>query len=120
MFKPISVIPLAAEHDFLEWLDERFSKMAKSESWSAWVHLLRLVYNSCPQEAEQNLDSNTASNNLIDVEIFDDTEPNIFDETIYTAYNCYNYMVKNMNNCSSLDVDSKEKICSEYSALKNL
>lgn len=120
MFKPISVIPLAAEHNFLEWLDTRFSKMTKNEAWSAWLQLLRLVYNPCAQDTEQIVNSNDETNNLIDVEIFDDTEPNIFDETIYTAYNCFNYVVKNMKNCASLDADSKEKIFSEYSALKIL
>lgn len=103
----------------MEWLDKRFNEIGKSGAWSAWLQLLRLVYNPCTQTTEQNTNSNNAANNLIDVEIFDDTEPNIFDETIYTAYNCYNYMVKNMNS-SSLNADSKENICLEYSAVKNL
>lgn len=121
MFYLISVIPLAAEHKFLEWLDKRFSEIVKGEAWSAWLQLLRiLVYNPSAQETEQNINPNNATNNLIDVEIFDDTEPNIFDETIYTAYNCFNYMVKNLNNCTSVDVDKRDKIFLEFSALKNL
>lgn len=121
MFYSILVIPLAAEHDFLEWLDKRFSEIGNGESWSAWLQLLRLVYNPCAQDAEQqNADPSNAPKNLIDVDIFDDTEPNIFEETNYTAHNCLNYMIKNLNSCTSLDVDSKDKIISEYSALRNL
>lgn len=108
---------MAAEHNFLEWLDKRFSKMVNGEKWSAWLQLLRLVRNPRAQEADQ---ANSSANNLIDVEIFDDTQPNIFDESIYTEYKCFQFMLKNMNNCPSLDADSKERILSEYSNLKNL
>lgn len=119
-FLSISVIPLAAEHHFLEWLDKRFIEISKDEAWSAWLQLLRMVHNPQTQEAEQNMDPKNDANNLIDVEIFDDTEANIFDETIYTAYKCFNFMLKNMNNCTTLDARSKEKIISEYSNLKEL
>lgn len=113
---------MAAEHNFLEWLDKRFIKIVEGEAWSAWLQLLRLIHNPCAQEAEQDVvdPNNAAANNLIDVEIFDDTEPNIFEETIYTEYNCFHFMVKNMNSCTSLDAKSREKILSEYSNLKDL
>lgn len=114
------VIPLAAEDHFMKWLNKRFIEMSEDEAWSAWLHLLRSVYSPQIQEAEQNTNAKNAANNLIDVEIFDDTEANIFDETIYTAYRCFNFMLRNMNNCTSLDAQRKEKILSEYSNLKKL
>lgn len=106
----------------MEWLDERFSKLAKGDAWSAWLQLLRLLYKLGTEDTELNVDSNDTADNSVEivVEIFDDTEPNILDETVYTAFKCYNYMVKHMNNCASLDVDIKEKILLDYSNLKKL
>lgn len=124
MFYLISVIPLAAEHSFLEWLNKRFGEIGEGETWSAWLQLLRLVYYPRGRDPEQQSSGPTnAANSLmeiimIDVEIFDDTEPNTFGESNYTAYNCFNYMVKNMNDCASLDMDSKEKIYSEFPILR--
>lgn len=98
----------------------RFIKIAKADAWSAWLQLLQLVYNPRVQKADTNTDSNNAENDLIDVDIFDDTEQNIFDETIYTAFKCFNLMIKHVHSCTSLDVDSKEKIISKYYDLKKL
>lgn len=115
------MIPLAAEDYFMEWINLRFIKIAKDEAWSEWLKLLQLVYNPHVQEPEDTAETvNHSENNLIDVEIFDDTEPNIFDETIYTAHKCFNFMLKNMNGCPSMDLDYKEKILAGYVALKDL
>lgn len=116
----ISVIPLAAEDNMLAWLDRRFIQINKNEAWSAWLQLLRLVYNPGTQEVKQNADPNNSADSLIDVEIFDDTEPNIFDEPIYTASKCFRFMLKNMKNCTSLEATTKEKVIAEYSILNEL
>lgn len=109
---------MAAEHNFLEWIDKKFIEITNSEeAWSAWLQLLRSIYNPSTQEVNESAES---TNTLIDVEIFDDTDPNIFDEPIYTAYKCFCFMLKNMNKCTSLDETTKQNIIAEYSELKEL
>lgn len=103
----------------MEWLDIRFVTIAKEEAWSKWLRLLQLIYDpSTDKDGDiDNADGSNVDNNLIDVEIFDDTEPNTFDETVYTSYKCYNYMIKYIE---KLDVQNKTEILTRFAALENL
>lgn len=116
------VIPLAGEDHLLEWLDTRFVNIAKEEAWSKWLRLLRLVCDPLTSiDNDNNAEANGSNedNNLIDVDIFDDTEPNTFDETVYTSYKCYKFLVKHIDR-TMLGADKKEKILSEFVTLQSL
>lgn len=113
------MIPLAAEDHLLEWLDMRFVGVAEEEAWSRWLHLLRLIYDPATEKGDGNIGAggDTADKNLIDVDIFDDTEPNTFEETVYTSYKCFNFLLKH---ASQMAGDKKEEILSEFSTLQHL
>lgn len=115
------VIPLAAEDHLLQWLDSKFIEIAKHDAWSKWLDLLRLVHAPLKENDTGNITSNGSDedSHLVDVDIFDDTEPNTFDETVYTNYKCYKFLIKHIG-AATLDVSQKEKILSEFSSLKNL
>lgn len=121
----IPVIPLAAEDDLLKWLDAKFNELAPKEAWSKWLDLLRRIQKPLAEnaggdaDADDNDDDSNEDNNLIDVDIFDDTEPNTFDETIYTSYKCYNFLEENINS-AVLDVKQKLAILTEFETLKNI
>ncbi|XP_031638647.1 thyroid adenoma-associated protein homolog [Contarinia nasturtii] len=113
------VISLAAEDHLLQWLDTKFIEFAKKEAWSKWLDLLRLIYKPLAGNADENVDGDSNEDNLIDVDIFDDTEANTFDETIYTSYKCYNFVVKHINN-APLDSVKKQEILTEFATLQNI
>lgn len=110
------VIPLAAEDYLLEWLDSKFVKIDNKSAWSKWLDLLRLVYKPLQSNEDDNANENgNTENSLVDVDIFDDSEPNMFDETIYTSYKCYNFMIRRMENSTE-----KENILIEFATLHNM
>lgn len=115
------VIPLAAEDHLLKWLDSKFAELAKYDAWSKWLDLLRLIHGpSSDNNVEScNTNGNVEDDNLVDVDIFDDTEPNTFDETIYTSYKCYNYLTKQVE-IATLDSANKQEILSEFKDLQNI
>lgn len=117
----IQVIPLAAEDYLLKWLDTRFHGIANEMAWSKWLDLLRLVYASLREDNDQKsgLNGDCDDSTLIDVEIFDDSEQKSFDETAYTSYKCYTFLVKCVN-ASTLNIAEREKILSEFPNLQNI
>lgn len=110
---------MAAEDYLLKWLDGRFVKSAGVETYSKWLQLLRLIYDPLSEKDQESIDAggDNADNNLIDVDIFDDTEANTFDETIFTCYKCYNFMLKHIEHIAR---EEKEQILCEFSTLQNL
>lgn len=114
----ILVIPLAAEDHLLQWLDTKFIDLAKENASQKWMDLLRLIYAPLKENAAKNIDSNEDSQ-LIDVDIFDDTEPNTFDETAYTCHKCYVFLIKHID-ATELDSSHKDTILAEFSSLRNL
>lgn len=108
---------MAAEDHLLQWLDSKFVHLAGNDVWSKWLDLLRLVFEPLAKKQQDNVNVNDS--NLVDVEIFDDTDPNTFDETIYTSYKCYNYLVKYIND-AKLNLIEKEKILSEFTTLQTI
>lgn len=118
-FVNIPVIPLAAEDHLLQWLDSKFIEM--SNAWSKWLDLLRSVYAPLKENEAANteLNESTEDSHLVDVDIFDDTEPNTFDETAYTSYKCYEFLIKHIN-AATFDTIQKDKILAEFLNLKNL
>lgn len=108
---------MAAEDYLLSWLNVRFIESAKGEAWKRWLQLLRLIYDPQTNKDEEANGCNEDSN-LIDVEIFDDTDPNTFDETIYTAYKCYNLIIQNFNEVA-LDANQKQLILDDFPTLKH-
>lgn len=117
----IPVIPLAAEDHLLQWLDSKFIEMSESDAWSKWLDLLRLVNAPLKENGPGNteLNGSTEDSHLVDVDIFDDTEPNTFDETAYTSYKCYGFLIKHIN-AATFDIIQKDKILAEFLNLKNL
>ncbi|XP_055295122.1 thyroid adenoma-associated protein homolog [Sitodiplosis mosellana] len=113
------VIPLAAEDHLLQWLDSKFVQIARNDVWSKWLDLLRLVFAPLGKKQEDSANDDNNEDNLIDVEIFDDSEPNTFDEAIYSSHKCYTYMVKHINSVQ-MNPDQKLAILSEFSPLQNL
>lgn len=94
----------------------RFIKVAGNEAWSKWLQLLRMMYDPVAAKDKGNIDGDD-DHNLIDVDIFDDTEPNTFDETVYTCYKCFKFLLKHVNQST---IDQKEQILSKFSTLQNL
>lgn len=101
----------------LQWIDSKFLEVANDDAWSKWLDLLRRVHSPLNSESDEITDID--GNNLVDVDIFDDTEPNTFDETIYTSHKCYNFMTKHIDN-APLDTSEKDKIRSEFASLHNI
>lgn len=116
MFYIHSVIPLAAEDHLLQWLDSIFTHISKAGAWSNWLDLLRLVYSPL---TVGKVESNQDESNLVDVDIFDDSEPNTFDETIYTSYKCYTFLMKQIEKSTLTDAE-KEQIFIELASLRNI
>lgn len=87
-----------------------------------WLDLLRLIYKRFSENDKENVDVNgrTKDNYLIDVDIFDDTEPNTFDETMYTCHKSYNFLVEHINNDSVFDSVKKQEILAEFETLQNI
>lgn len=115
----ILVIPLAAEDHLLQWLDSKLVEVAKEEAWLKWLNLLRLMHSPSTENEDENVAVNGSSEPLVDVDIFDDTVPNTFGETIYTSYKCYKFLLKHIN-ATTLDSAKKEAILSQFSALQNI
>lgn len=115
------MIPLAAEDDLLLWLDSRFIEIAQTEAWSKWHDLLQLVYSPLADESDERpeANSNDEESHLVDVDIFDDTEPNTFDETIYTSHKCYIFMMKHVES-APIGESEKNEIRSKFTALQNI
>lgn len=115
------VIPLAAEDEFLHWIDAKFLEVAQTEAWSKWYDLLQLVYNPLKDESDEKpeTNSNNDNNHLVDVDIFDDTEANTFDETIFTSHKCYIIMMKHIEN-ATIDPIKKDEIRSKFTSLQNI
>lgn len=115
------VIPLAAEDYLLQWLDTKFVQIAEKDVWSNWLNLLRLVFAPVVRNQDENTAATSDNNedNLVDVEIFDDSDANTFDETIYTSYKCYTFLVKHIND-AQLNVNQKQRILSEFEILQNI
>ena len=112
---------MAAEDHLLQWLDSKFVQIAENNVWSNWLDLLRLVFAPVVKNQAENTAANSSSNgdNLVDVEIFDDSDANTFEETIYTSHKCYTFMVKHIND-SQLNVNQKQEILSEFKILQNI
>lgn len=112
---------MAAEDYLLNWLDERFVTIGKDEDGSilAWLRLLQLIYDPTIESDGESVETNETQNvnNLIDVDIFDDTEPNTFDETIFTSLKCYQFLIKHVEKSK---LDTKPEFLSKYDTLLNL
>lgn len=110
------MIPLAAEDFLLQWIDTKFTSFGEDSTLLNWLKLLRRVY--MPLSENSPIDRNDVGTNgdcshLIDVDIFEASEPNTFDETIYTNYKCYQYLIKYIE-CAA----DKEKTLVEFPLLK--
>lgn len=115
------MIPLAAEDDFMRWIDSKFVEIAQTEAWSKWYDLLQLVYSPLKDDSDEKpeTNSNSEDSHLIDVDIFDDTEANTFDETVYTSHKCYIFMMKHIEN-ATIDPAKKDEIRSQFTSLQNI
>lgn len=100
-------------------MDIRFVTVAKEKTWSKWLQLLRLIYDPSRDKDGDLIKAGGGDEdkNLIDVDIFDDTEPNTFDETVYTSYKCYNYMIKYVQKSP---LKNETEILARFAALQNL
>lgn len=99
----------------MEWIDTKFLQIAKNDTWLKWLDLLRLVSALLYDKHIENADDSD-NKNFVEVEIFDDTDPNTFDETIYTSFKCYTFLVKHIN-AANLNSIEKQDILSEFEYL---
>lgn len=122
LFKFIAVIPLVAEDYLLTWLSGVFKKLNGQNSWQHWFELIRMIADECQLEDDGNDDLNENDVNAADdnVDIFEANEINMFGETAYIMYKCYQHMVQSIDELGSEKMTAlKEQICSEFPVLRD-
>lgn len=122
-----AVIPLVAEDYLLRWLSGIFTKFNGQSSWQQWLELIKMIQmnNAGSEESDENdgeIDLNEATNGDDSVDIFEANEINMFGETVYISYKCYQHLMQSIN-ASGKDADEiaalKKHIYSELPALRD-
>lgn len=68
-------------------------------------------------EVDDDLNVNAAGDS---VDIFEANEINMFGETVYIMYKCYQQMVQSIDEMASEEIMAlKERICSEFPVLRD-
>lgn len=120
--KIVAAIPIVAEDTYLRWLDQTFVAIDAQSAWTLWRQLLRKFELS--KEIDTNGDCGRAANeesasNLED--IFDANEANIFGETLFACFKCYEYLLGRIDSATNLNDEEKcslkEAVSKEFSML---
>lgn len=80
----ISVIPLVAEDNILDWVQLRLSYSEKTDVWNDWSDLIKLIRESAADEEPEEMKRAD-----MEPEIFETIVINIFGETLYITYKCF-------------------------------
>lgn len=122
----VAVIPLVAEDNLLTWLSGVFTRLYGQNSWQHWFELIRMIAcNTIEDECEvddgnDDLNENDVNAAGDNVEIFEANEINMFGETVYIMYKCYQQMVQSIDEMGSEEIMAlKERICSEFPVLRD-
>lgn len=122
----VAVIPLVAEDYLLTWLSSVFTKLNGKNSWQHWFELIRLIAcNTLADECEVDDGDDGLNENYVNaaddnVDIFEANEINMFGETAYIMYKCYQQMLQSIHELGSEKMTAlKEQICCEFPVLRD-
>lgn len=99
-----------AEETYLEWLDRTFAIIEPQNTWILWRDLLRSFELVKPNETNgvengANEHPDNVLNGLDD--IFDASEANVFGETLFICFKCYNYLLRRIDVVEGQSVEEK-------------
>lgn len=93
-----TAIPLAAEEYLLKWLDDVFFyKAGKKSAYTNWIKLLQTITIDADSMNNRS-DENDDTHDFVDMDLFEISEPNAFEEPIYTLYKCFVHLDKYIEN----------------------
>lgn len=105
----------------LEWLSGVFTNSKGPSTWQLWLDLI-MRSNSDECEADDiDLNENEASTECSN-DIFEPNEINMFGETMYISYKCYQHMMQSIaaSGKSAGEIASlQEHICSKLPMLRD-
>lgn len=111
----ISVIPLVAEDNLLDWVQLRLSYSEKTDAWSDWSDLIKLIRESAADEEPEEMKRAD-----MEPEIFETIVINIFGETLYITYKCFLRLLQCIDDSSLSAMEKaalKAKVENEYPEL---
>lgn len=88
------MIPQAAEDLLLKWLDNAFLTTGRDAAYRNWTLLLKATPLNVEMLSKGSNGGEGTNNQLIDMDIFEISEANTFDEPMYTIYKYYHYLAK--------------------------
>lgn len=102
------VIPLVAQDYLLDWIDDVFQSVCSKNCWSLWLDLIKMIQSTI-RESVKHLDDGKDDVNCaeIDVDIFEANEVNMFGETNYVIYKCYNFLMLQIETSDDISLDEK-------------
>lgn len=104
------MIPLAAEDHLLSWLDAFLSKIGKKSACTNWIKLMQRIIS---KDDSMNCSSRNEDNDdLVDIDLFNTSVSNAFEEPIYTLHKCFVYLDKYIE-----DQQNRKDILSKFPCL---
>lgn len=120
IFYSFSAIPIVAEDTYLQWLDQLFTTIDSQKSWTLWRELLRKFDLSHLSNGDEGHIANGETVGALD-DIFDANEANIFGETLFVCFKCYEYLLKRIDTATETsDMDKatlKANVAREFAML---
>lgn len=119
---PFAAIPIVAEDTYLQWLDAQFRRIDQRQPWTLWRDLLRKFRLSAESSADDNENDADEPAGVLE-EIFDANEANVFGETLFACFKCYQYLLRHIDSDHELNVEDRNRlkttISSEFPMLAN-
>lgn len=100
----ISVIPLVAEDNLLDWMQLRLSNSKTSDVWNAWSDLIKLIRESAADEEPEEMKRADMEPEIFETNVF-----NIFGETLYIIYKCFLRLMQSIDD-SHLSAEEKAAV----------
>lgn len=91
----VAVIPLVAEDRLLEWLSGVFANSKGSNTWQLWLDLIMRTNSDECDADDIDLNENEANAENSN-DIFEANEINMFGETVYISFKCYQQLMRSI------------------------
>lgn len=107
------MIPLVAEDYLLEWVSNVFTNACAEKSWKLWMDLIKLIQTTESGQTADECDMNDGDDDDLDenaddnIDIFDANNINLFGETVYITYKCYEYLKQCIDDSSAGNYDKE-------------